>query len=940
LEREAELAALRAALRGAVGGEGRALLLTGPPGIGKTALLRSARHLAEAHGMATLVARASELEGHFPYGVARQLFEPVLRQARPEEHEVLLSGPARMAGPVLGVEGLPTAALDGGRSTRAHTALARAYGLYWFAANLSQRCPLAVLVDDAQWADKASARFLFFLSRRLEGVPVALLIAARTDGQGAVIGTAADIAAEPSVAKLRPAPLSETAVAHLVASRLGRTPQPAFVAACREATGGTPFLVHELLGALSAQPMEPTDQNASLVGRLGPLTVAHEALGLATGPAGAIALARAVAVLGRQAALPSAARLAGLDAASALRALDALVVGHVLTFRARLEFLHPIVRAAVYEGIPPGERSSLHRKAADLLGEEGSDIDVVAAQLLASGPTGSARVVNKLREAAALASARGAPDDAAAYLARALEEGGDNKERGTLLFELGKAERLSGQPSAVEHFREARRLTTDPVLRNQAAFELAGLLAMAGEWEAPIAIAEEAVANLQRRAPDLSERLERLLAGCSAYDPRLVAEFDRRLPVLRELARHNSQPARAIALLLANIDVLRNGQGPGDASRLGRNWPVDELVAAGMEEWGVSQGLAALVFSDELQHAGEVAEALLASAQSRGALFAVFTGLGYRGLIEARQGNLAAAEQEIRAALEPARERGFAFAVPSLLWFATDVVVERPEAADFALLAEQFELGPMAAVASGALLLDMRGRARYAAGNTAAGAGDLRRAGEIYTALGFFNPNPSNWRSALAIMVRGERPDEAHRLANEELDDARRAGLARGIGTALRALGLIEGGAAGRYRLEEAVKILDGSPARLEHARALVDLGAALRRSGERAAARKPLLAGLDEAVEAGATRLAERAKEELAAAGARPRRLRASGPASLTPSELRVARLAAEGHTNLEIAQALFVTPKTVDTHLSHVYAKLGISSRQALGAALAVEP
>jgi DNA-binding CsgD family transcriptional regulator len=939
LERDAELAALRAALRRAGSGEGRALLLTGPPGIGKTELLRSARRLAEAQGMAVLGARASELEGHFPYGVVRQLFEPTLRQARPAERELLLSGPARMAAPVLGVEDLPFASLDDGRVAKAYTAWARAYGLYWLAVNLSQRCPLAILVDDAQWADKASARFLLFLSRRLEGVPVALVASARTDGQDAVIGAAVEIAAEPLLGKLQLAPLSEAAVGRLVSSGLGRMPEPAFVAACREATGGAPFLVHELLVALGAQFIEPTAQNAAMVGRLGPLSVAREALRPAAGPAGAVRLARAVGVLGRRAALPLAARLAGLDAAAALHSLDYLVAGHVLKFHPRLDFVHPIVRAAVYEGIPPGERSSLHRKAADLLSEEGSDIDVVAAHLLASGPTGSARVVSKLREAAALASARGAPEDAVAYLRRALEERGDNEGRGALLFELGKAERLAGQPSAVEHFGEARRVATEPVLRNQAAFELAGLLAMSGEWEAPIAMAEEAVADLRGRAPGLSERLERLLAGCSAYDPRLVGEFDRRLPKLRELARHDSQPARAIALLLANIEVLRHGRGPGDAARLGRAWSVDELVAAGMEEWGVSQGLAALVFSEGLAQAGEVTEALLASAQSRGSLFAVFSGLGYRGLIQARLGNLAAAEEEIRSALEPARERGFAFAVPSLLWFAADIVVERPEAADFAALAEQFELGPMAAVASGALLFDMRGRARHAAGDTRAGVDDLRRAGEIFAALGFFNPNPSNWRSALAVMTRDDRPSEARRLANEELEDACRVGLPRGIGTALRALGLIEGGAAGLYRLEEAVKTLEGSPARLEYARALVDLGAALRRSGERAAARKPLLAGLDLAVQAAATRLAERAKEELAATGARPRRLRASGPASLTPSEMRVARLAADGRTNFEIAQALFVTPKTVDTHLSHAYAKLGISSRQALGPILAGE-
>jgi len=130
--------------------------------------------------------------------------------------------------------------------------------------------------------------------------------------------------------------------------------------------------------------------------------------------------------------------------------------------------------------------------------------------------------------------------------------------------------------------------------------------------------------------------------------------------------------------------------------------------------------------------------------------------------------------------------------------------------------------------------------------------------------------------------------------------------------------------------------VLRESPARLEHARALVDLGAAMRRGGERAASRGPLRAGLDLALCAGATRLAGRARTELAAAGARPRRLHLTGRDALTPSELRVAVLAGGGRTNNEVAQALFITPKTVDTHLTNAYAKLGISSRRDLAAAL----
>ena len=150
-------------------------------------------------------------------------------------------------------------------------------------------------------------------------------------------------------------------------------------------------------------------------------------------------------------------------------------------------------------------------------------------------------------------------------------------------------------------------------------------------------------------------------------------------------------------------------------------------------------------------------------------------------------------------------------------------------------------------------------------------------------------------------------------------------------------LGLVEGGQAGIALLREAVDVLAGSEARLKHARALVDLGAALRRSNQRREARERLREGVDLAGRLGAHGLAERANEEIAATGARPRRVLQTGLDALTASERRVAQLAADGMTNKEIAQALFITMKTVEVHLSHAYRKLEISSRGQLDKALA---
>jgi DNA-binding CsgD family transcriptional regulator len=205
-------------------------------------------------------------------------------------------------------------------------------------------------------------------------------------------------------------------------------------------------------------------------------------------------------------------------------------------------------------------------------------------------------------------------------------------------------------------------------------------------------------------------------------------------------------------------------------------------------------------------------------------------------------------------------------------------------------------------------------------------------------ALHIHNPAFLPWRSSAALTLhRLGRHGEALQLAQEELELARRWGAPRAVGIALRALGLVQGGTAGKALLRETITVLEGSGAQLEHARVLVDLGAALRRGNRRAEARAPLRQGLELAYRAGATGLVRQAQDELAAMGARPRKLLLTGAESLTPSERRVARMAAQGMANKELAQALFVTVKAVEVHLSSVYRKLGISSRAQLAQALA---
>ena len=204
--------------------------------------------------------------------------------------------------------------------------------------------------------------------------------------------------------------------------------------------------------------------------------------------------------------------------------------------------------------------------------------------------------------------------------------------------------------------------------------------------------------------------------------------------------------------------------------------------------------------------------------------------------------------------------------------------------------------------------------------------------------MNFPNPAASPWRSDAALLAAqlGLR-DRATQLIADDLRLARAFGAPHALGAALRTAGLIEGGEDGLEKLAQSVIVLNGSGFKLELARSLTDHGAALRRIGRRREALEPLRRGLDLASRCGALVLATQAREELIAAGARPRRERIGGLESLTASELRVARMAADGMTNREIAQALFVTRRTVETHLGHAYQKLDVSSREQLPNALA---
>src|SRR5206468_4394086 len=239
LERNDELARIESALADARTGRGRFVVIEGPAGIGKTALLAAARTAAAEDGMRVLRARATEMEANFAFGVVRQLFEPPLVEASEPERADLLQAAAGVAAGLLGLPGAPA---DGPHSSSVDPSFTILHGLYWLCANLAAQCPLCLVVDDVHWADAASLRYLVFLLTRLEELDAALVVATRPREEGADAELLAAVTTDPSAEVIRLPPLTRPAVAQLLESRLGGPADPIFVDACLGATRGTPFL--------------------------------------------------------------------------------------------------------------------------------------------------------------------------------------------------------------------------------------------------------------------------------------------------------------------------------------------------------------------------------------------------------------------------------------------------------------------------------------------------------------------------------------------------------------------------------------------------------------------------------------------------------------------------------------------------------------------------
>jgi DNA-binding CsgD family transcriptional regulator len=936
LERDAALARIDQCLRDAVAGSGSLLLLEGPPGIGKTRLVLAAAGRGRELGLVTLSGRGSELERDFAYGVVRQLFEAPLVAASPLERAELLAG---AAGRVARLFGVPTPH-DDANDALLDPSFAILHGLYWLCANLGRRSPLLLCVDDAHWADQASLRFLNYLGRRLAELPIAVVAAARPPESREGSPLLAALLADRSAEVLALVPLSERAVAELVRLGLGAEVDAPFAWACHTATGGVPFLVKELVRTIAEEGIEPIAAASSRIEALAPRAVSQSiALRLRRLSTVPRELARAAAVLG-EADLRLAARLAGVVPGTAAAAADELADAGILEQGRPLRFVHPIVRAAVEADLSPGERAGLHQAAARRLEREGASADRVAAHLLASDPAGQDWAVESLRAAARAAVANGAPNSAAAYLRRALAEPPRQPLRRDVLLELGFAESYAGDTQAAADLEAALAEAADVTAQVSIALALGRMLQIEGRNREALEAFDRTRARVGSADPRAALTLEGAALGAAQFDADTAGVAAERIANLRRLAEEQADIPPSVCGTLAVAAVMANE--PADTvARLALRAldGAPKLLPEAVDRPPFFyHACNALAFAERFDEALPRFDQAIADARRLGSLPHVLGLSCYRAFVHLRIGNLADAEADARVALEtgprpPGIHAALALAV-LLETLAERGEFEAAEAADQRYrLAEQFPT-----MLHGAWLLAGRGRLRLAELRPAAALDDLLAAGQLFLRLRSPSPTTAPWRSdaALARLALGAQA-EAGALAAEELALAEAFGAPRALGVALRVAGLAQDGKRGIELLRQAVGVLEGSAARLEHARAMADLGAALRRAGCRVESREILRPALDLAHRSGALALTERTRTELIAAGGRPRRLVLSGLESLTPSERRVAQLAAAGLPNREIAQHLFITARTVEGHLTHAYQKLDITSREQLPDALA---
>ncbi len=895
LGRDLERREIELALAQARAGRSSTLALVGEPGIGKSALLEFAA--ARAQGMHVLRAAGVESEADIPFASLLELLRPALGRIG---H---IPAPQRAALEV-------ALAIRHGPAPERFAVGAATLSLL---AACAEPAPMLVLLDDVQWLDRSSAHALRFALRRLLAEPIAVLIGAR--------------AGEPSLLDEAGLPVHGlTGLPEVDAAPLTGLPA-ALAARLHAATGGNPLAMLELArGDLSELALAPEHAPLLVPAQIaGAFRRRYESLG---DPARRALTLAASSDTGEMAVLERAGAEFGVE----LGALEeAERAGLIRIASGQVLFRHPLARSAVYASATPAQRRAAHRALAHALPDH--DLDRRAWHLASAAVGADAAASDALEQAGARARARSADAAAAVAFERAARLAPDSRRRERLLCEAAHAAWLAGAPEQANALvAEARGLTEEPD-ELLALDRLSGLIAarhgpgMRG-YEILTGAADAA------EPEDAVEMLAEAVSACFlAGRPVEALEAARRANA--RLPAGAGVRARFLAATALGVSQILGGEAAAGAASLRAAVALAEREPALADDPQLLSWLTlGPMFLREAGAGRGLLERSLARARERAAIGVLPFVLVLLARDHATAERWAVAESEYREAIELARESGqgsqLAMALAGLAWLLArrDRVEECRAAADEALaLAAAVGVGLIEVWATAAL-----GELELAAGAPEAAAAQLERQVELLDLRGITDPDLWPAPELVEAYARLGRTGDAAAVAADYLPRAAAKRQPWALARALRAQGMVEDSFEPVF--EEALSLHARTPDVFETARTHLAYGERLRRARERVHAREQLRAALTLFERLGAEPWARRTRGELGASGESLRRRDPTQADQLTPQELQIALLLASGRTTREAAAALFLSPKTIEYHLRHVYLKLGLNSRDALAA------
>jgi DNA-binding NarL/FixJ family response regulator len=909
--RDAEFAVLTTSAATAHRGEARVVLVGGLAGTGKTTLLNWAE--AQLSGQPGQVLHASGQRNASEYAAVRELFAPG-ESAAAESADRAAQALAFASGPV---------------GSRPGAQLAARQGLYRVAADLLAAGPVTILLDDAQDCDLSTLRWIDFLLRRAAALPLLVVLGYRLEATGPASEFMAVFTRQSACVVIELQPLTESDTALAIARAFGEFPTPDFLRVCAELSGGNPARLRVLLDKLRARSVRPNTASTWRAGVIGSVELAYSTLAwLAAQPPPVRRVAAGIAVL-NSAATRSLTTLLDLSAADVTEAVDELRQRGLL--RAGVpSFAHEGVREAILGELPVEELAALRLRGARLLEDEGRPEREIASLLVQLPELNETWMPFVLRTAAADAMRVGQPKEMVRLLKRAQEAVPEHAETEA---ELSTVLAAADPGAALWLARQAIEQATGPRARAALAEQFAVLPRTIRSAPAAFEALIEALSRLDAKLGphpvgidrELRTRVETtlLLSGLDSAATAREALRRSRTMVLPE----GNSPADRVAMGVRATTVMLDGGSSREAVRLARaavasaaRVPDEASLSAARVLHCAGQTIAALDVLGRVLDRGSAGD-----GWSRSQALAI------RSTIRGDMGDVAEATADAERAMRLAGRETWAeprIALASALLQQAEY--DRAEGVLNEIREPRF-------IWEHHVVLLLRARLRMAADDLDGALEHLFHCGRGLAEADIGNPMLVPWwLDTVCVLARLDRRPEAMVVAEQGQAAADRWGTVESTGLGLTVAGWAAPGQAGADMLSEARRLLADTPAQLLRIPAEVGYGRALLQLGDVVGARRQLREGVDLAIRWGWPTMGAQAREMLVAAGGRVHRVRRRRLDLLTAAERRVVDLAAAGAANRKIGETLFVTLRTVETHLSSAYRKLDVTSRTELAPAL----